>query len=70
MRNRRKSENRKWIVVEKNLRNVNVTVNIAGQNIKQVDHTQFLGVYIDEKLCCKFHINYFSMKVSKIARIT
>ena len=37
--------------------------------IKQVDHTKFLGVYIDEKLCWKFHINYVSMKVSKIAGI-
>ena len=47
MRDRRKCENRKWIVVE-NLRNVNITVNIAAQNMKQVDHSQFLGVYIDE----------------------
>ena len=28
-----------------------VTVNIADQHIKQVDHSKFLGVYIDEKLC-------------------
>ena len=34
-----------------------VTVNIAGQNIKQFDHTKFLGVYIDEKLCWKFQVN-------------
>ena len=46
-----------------------VTVNIAGENIKQVDHTKFLGIYIDEKLCWKFHINYVSMKVSKIVGI-
>ena len=46
-----------------------VTGNIAGQNIKQVDHTKFLGIYIDEKLCWKFHINYVSMNVSRIAGI-
>ena len=46
-----------------------VTVNIADQHIKQVDHSKFLGVYIDEKLCQKFHINYVSMKASKIAGI-
>ena len=33
------------------------------------DHTKFLGVYIDGKLCWKFHINYVSIKVSKIAGI-
>ena len=33
-----------------------VAANIADQNIKQVDHTKFLGVYIDEKLCWKFHL--------------
>ena len=46
-----------------------VAANIADQNIKQVDHTKFLGVNIDEKLCWKFHINYVLMKVSKIAGI-
>ena len=35
-----------------------VPVNIADQNIKQVDHTKFLGVYIDQKFCWKFHIKY------------
>ena len=28
-----------------------VTVNIAGQNIKQVDHTKCLGVYTQMKNC-------------------
>ena len=46
-----------------------VAANIADQNIKQVDHTKFLGVYIDEKLCWKFPINYVWIKVSKIAGI-
>ena len=41
-----------------------VAANIADQNIKQVDHTKFLGVYIEEKLRWKFHINYVSLKVS------
>ena len=32
-------------------------------------HTKFLGVYIDGKLCWKFHVNYVSIKVSKIVGI-
>ena len=47
MRDRRKCENRKWIVVEKSAER-KYNVNIAAQNMKQVDHSQFLGVYIDE----------------------
>ena len=35
-----------------------ITVNIADQNIKQVDHKKFFGVYLDEKLCWKFRINH------------
>ena len=48
-----------FMIFESKHKNVEhkVTVNIAGQNIKQVDHTKFLGVYIDEKLCCKFQVN-------------
>ena len=41
----------------------------TSQNIKQVYHTKFLGVYIEEKLRRKFHINYVSLKVSKLAGI-
>ena len=46
-----------------------ITVNIADQNIKQVDHKKFFGVYLDEKLCWKFRINHVSIKVSKTAGI-
>ena len=46
-----------------------VTVNSADQSIRQVDHTKFSGVCIDGKLCWKFHFNFVSMKVSKIAGI-
>ena len=35
------------------------SVSISDQSIKQVDHIKFLGVYIYEKLCWKFHINKF-----------
>ena len=54
MRNRRKSENRKWIVVEKSAECKYNCRYTAGQNIKQVDHTQFLGVYIDENCVANF----------------
>ena len=35
-----------------------ITVNIADQNRKQVDHKKFFGVCLDEKLCWKFRINH------------
>ena len=35
-----------------------ITVNIADQNIKQVDHTKSFAVYLEEKLCWKFRINH------------
>ena len=38
-----------------------VPVNIADQNMT-VDHTKFLGVYIDEKFCWKLHISCMFQK--------
>ena len=69
MRNRRKSENRKWIVVEKSAE-CKYNCKYCRPKYKTSRSHTILEVYIDEKLCWKFHINYFSMKVSKIARIT
>ena len=50
------------------MRNVNITVNIAGQNtwkMKQVDHTKFLGVYIDENCVTNFISIMFQWKYKK-----
>ena len=45
-----------FMIVKSKNKNVQhkVTVSIADQSIKQVDHTKFLGVYIDEKFCWNF----------------
>ena len=38
---------------------------IKNDEIKQVDHTKFLGVIIDSKLNWDFHINYIKQKIAK-----
>ena len=45
--------------------NDSVTISIDGQNIEEVDCTKFLGVYIDNKLSWKKHIEYICGKVSR-----
>ena len=37
--------------------------------INQVDYTKFLGLYIDEELTWKYHINHVTMKVAKMTGI-
>ena len=68
MRNRRKSENRKWIVVEKSAECKYNCKYCRPQYKTRRSHTILRGIH-RWKLCWKFHINYFSMKVSKIAGI-
>ena len=38
---------------------------LNGKQLKPVEYTEFLGVYVDEKLSWKQHINYIKSKVSK-----
>ena len=40
-------------------------INIDDNEINKVEHTKFLGVYIDNKLNWKKHISYISGKVSR-----
>ena len=40
-------------------------IKIDGNDINQVEHTKFLGVFIDNKLNWKKHISYISGKVSR-----
>ena len=68
MRNRRKSENRKWIVVEKSAECKYNCRYCRPKYKTSRSHTFLRGIH-RWKLCWKFHINYFSMKVSKIAGI-
>ena len=41
------------------------SVSIDGYLLEQVQHTKFLGVFIDAKLNWKTHIEYIAMKISK-----
>jgi len=53
---------------------INITLEIKGVPITQVESTRFLGVYVDQHLTWKEHINYISQKIAKnigiIARIS
>jgi hypothetical protein len=51
----------------KHLPNVYKTlcISIDGYKLEQVAHTKFLGVYVDEKLTWKKHIDYIAMKISR-----
>ena len=43
----------------------NVKININGNEIKQVNFTKFLGIYIDEHLSWAQHIDYLSQKIAR-----
>ena len=43
----------------------NVKININGDEIKQVNFTKFLGIYIDEHLSWAQHVNYLSTKIAR-----
>ena len=45
----------------------NVIIN--EQPINQVNYAKFLGLYIDEELAWKYHINHVTMKVAKMTGI-
>ena len=44
---------------------INITLEIKGVPITQVESTRFLGVYVDQHLTWKEHINYISKKIAK-----
>ena len=46
-----------------------IKVKINDQEIKQVESTKFLGIYIDSTLTWKQHINYIMDKMSKTSGI-
>ena len=46
-----------------------MSIMINGEQIEQVKFTKFLGLYIDEELSWKYHINHITMKISKLAGI-
>ena len=43
----------------------NLKININGNEIKQVNFTKFLGIYIDEHLSWAQHIDYLSKKIAR-----
>ena len=44
---------------------VNLALTLEGSLIRQVDSTKFLGVFLDQHLSWKTHINYISQKIAK-----
>ena len=46
-----------------------MSITIDGQQIEQVKYTKFLGLFIDEELSWKYHINHVTMKISKLTGI-
>ena len=44
-------------------------ISLDGEPIKQISHTKFLGVTIDENLNWKYHIDNTCLKLSKITSI-
>ena len=44
---------------------VNLALTLEGSPIRQVDSTKFLGVFLDQHLSWKTHINYISQKIAK-----
>ena len=47
----------------------NMSIIINMQQIEQVKYTKFLGLYIDEELSWKYHINHVIRKISKLTGI-
>ncbi len=43
----------------------NVKININGNEIKQVNFTKFLGIYIDEHFSWAQHIDYLPQKIAR-----
>ena len=60
-----------FIVFKTNKRELpnNMRIKINGLQIQQVKYTKFLGLYIDDELSRKYHINQVSTKISKITGI-
>ena len=48
---------------------VDFNVFIEHERINRVHVTKFIGIYIDDKLNCKYHINTVRSKLSKVAAI-
>jgi exonuclease III len=47
------------------IKTIDITLKIDGVPITQVESTKFLGVYVDQHLTWKDHINYISSKIAK-----
>lgn len=55
------------IKTEKNPKDMSIKLN--GLHIKQVTHTKFLGLYIDNEITWNYHINRVSSKIEKMTGI-
>ena len=60
-----------FMIFKTKTRNLSYKANVIinEQPINQVNYTKFLGLYIDEELTWKYHINHVTMKVAKMTGI-
>ena len=49
--------------------NQHVSITMNNQEIEQVKHTKFLGLYIDDEFTLKYHIDQVASKISKMTGI-
>lgn len=53
----------------RSIKNIFPQLSLQGETLSQVPHTKFLGVFVDENLNWKHHIDQVCIKVSKICGI-
>ena len=53
------------LVSNKNLSNHNVTIRLMDSVISPVNNCKYLGIYLDDRLTFKDHINYINSKISR-----
>ena len=54
-----------FCAINKKYHRNDLNISVDGQNIEQVNKTKFLGVYIDDKLNWREHVNYTAGKIAR-----
>jgi hypothetical protein len=59
------SKSKYMLISSSNKLKVNLDIKIGNISLKQSEFVKYLGIYIDQNLTWKSHINYISKKISK-----
>ena len=59
------SKSKYMLISTSNKLKVNLDIKIGNISLKQSEFVKYLGIYIDQNLTWKSHINYISKKISK-----